>query len=228
MAEFMRKLKSKSRLMVQLVFTALSNGYVRGFVEGKIFTGSTKSVCVPGLNCYSCPGASGACPLGSLQNALGNSEKRAPYYIFGIILLYGIILGRTICGLLCPFGLIQDLLYKIKTPKLKKNRFTKILSYLKYAILVFFVIIVPVMYGIRNVPLPGFCKYICPAGTIEGAFGLLSNKVNAGELARLGPLFTWKFALAISIVLGAIFIYRIFIRISSIRYYLDMYIVIYF
>ena len=215
MKKILNKLKSllpTKRRLIQLYSALLFNANIKGFFNGRIYQGKFKAVCTPGLNCYSCPGASGACPLGSLQNALGNSEKRAPYYIFGIILLYGIILGRTICGLLCPFGLIQDLLYKIKTPKLKKSRFTKILSYLKYVILVFFVIIVPVMYGIRNVPLPGFCKYICPAGTIEGAFGLLSNKVNSGELARLGPLFTWKFALAISIVLGAIFIYRIFCR----------------
>ena len=127
-------------------------------------------------------------------------------------MLYGILLGRLICGWLCPFGFIQELLYKIKTPKLKKNKFTRILSGLKYVLLVFFVIIVPILYAIRNVPLPAFCKYICPAGTLEGAMGLLSNAVNEGELARLGPLFTWKFALMVSFILGSIFIFRFFCR----------------
>lgn len=200
------------RKLIQLYSALLFNANLKGFANGKIYQGPMKNVCAPGLNCYSCPGASGACPLGSLQNALGASEKRAPYYVIGIIILYGILLGRVICGILCPFGLIQELLYKIKTPKLKKNRFTKVLSYFKYVLLVFLVVIVPILYGLRNVPLPGFCKYVCPAGTIEGAFGLLSNKVNEGELARLGPLFTWKFALAVSVIVGSVFIFRVFCR----------------
>ena len=200
------------RKLIQLYSALLFNANLKGFVNGKIYQGPLKNICTPGLNCYSCPGASGACPLGSLQNALGASEKRAPYYVFGILILYGILLGRIICGFLCPFGLIQELLYKIKTPKLKKNKFTKILSYFKYVLLVFLVVIVPLLYGLRNVPLPGFCKYVCPAGTIEGAFGLLSNKVNEGELARLGPLFTWKFAIAVSVIVGSVFIFRVFCR----------------
>ncbi len=215
MNRILTKLKGlvpSKRKLIQLYFALLFNANIKGFVNGKIYTGPLKNICTPGLNCYSCPGATGACPLGSLQNALGVSEKRTPYYVFGIIVLYGILLGRLICGFLCPFGLIQELLYKIKTPKLKKNRFTRILSYFKYILLIFLVVIVPVLYGLRNVPLPGFCKYVCPAGTIEGAFGLLSNKVNAGELARLGPLFTWKFAIAVSVIVGSVFIFRVFCR----------------
>ena len=215
MNKILTKLKDlipSKRKLIQLYSALLFNANVKGFVNGKIYQGPVKNVCTPGLNCYSCPGASGACPLGSLQNALGASEKRTPYYVIGIILLYSIMLGRLICGFLCPFGLIQELLYKIKTPKAKKNRFTRILSYFKYALLVFLVVIVPILYGLRNVPLPGFCKYICPAGTIEGAFGLLSNKINEGELARLGPLFTWKFAIAVSVIVGSVFVFRIFCR----------------
>ena len=113
-------------------------------------------------------------------------------------MLYGILLGRWICGFLCPFGLIQDLLYKIKTPKLKKNKVTKILSYFKYVILVLFVFIFPIAYMLKDFPLPAFCKYICPAGTLEGAIGLLSNAINESKLSMLGPLFTWKFVLMIS------------------------------
>ncbi len=215
MKNFFKKIKSllpSKRRLIQLYAALLFNANIKGFINGKIYRGALKNICAPGLNCYSCPGAAAACPLGSLQNALVNSNKRIGYYVFGIILLYGIILGRTVCGFLCPFGLIQDLLYKIKTPKLKKNRFTKVMSYLKYVILVIFVFIVPLLYGLRNVTLPAFCKFICPAGTIEGAFGLLSNAVNESELARLGPIFTWKFLLSVSIVVGSIFIYRMFCR----------------
>ena len=215
MKGFISKLKTlipTKRRLIQLSAALLTNANIKGFVNGKIYQGATKNVCVPGLNCYSCPGAVGACPLCSLQNALAASGKRTPYYVIGIILLYGIILGRTICGFLCPFGLVQDLLYKIKTPKLKKNRFTKVFSYLKYVILVFLVIILPLMYAFKDVPLPGFCKYICPAGTLGGAMGLLANAANEGMFAMLGPLFTWKFVLLVSFICACIFIYRFFCR----------------
>lgn len=200
------------RKLIQLYAALLFNANIKGFVTGQIYTGSLKSICTPGLNCYSCPGASGACPLGSLQNALAASKKTTPYYIFGILMLYGLLLGRWICGFLCPFGLIQELLHKIPTPKLKKNRFTRILSYFKYVVLVFFVFIVPLAYATRNFPLPAFCKYICPAGTLEGAMGLLSNSVNESYLRMLGPLFTWKFALMVSFLVACVFIFRFFCR----------------
>ena len=200
------------RRLIQLYSALLFNSYLKGYITGDIFKGATKNVCTPGLNCYSCPGAVTSCPLGALQNSFAASNKTAPYYMFGIIMLYGIIFGRWICGWLCPFGLIQDLLHKIKTPKLKKSRFTRVLSFLKYVILVLFVVVLPLLYMLRDFPLPAFCKYICPAGTIGGALGLLINPTNEGMFAMLGPLFTWKFALAISFVVGMIFIYRLFCR----------------
>ena len=123
---------SKRKIM-QLYFALLFNANAKGFAEGKIFRGSSKSLCIPGLNCYSCPGAVGACPLGSLQGSFA-AGKSTVFYVFGILMLFGLALGRTICGWLCPFGLIQELLYKIKTPKLKKSRVTRLLSYLKYVI----------------------------------------------------------------------------------------------
>ena len=200
------------RKLIQVYAMLLFNANLKGFATGEIYKGSLKNMCTPGLNCYSCPGASGACPLGALQNSLASSGKTVPYYVFGIIMLYGLLFGRWICGFLCPFGLIQELLHKIPTPKLKKNKFTRILSYLKYVILAFFVFIIPIAYMFRNFPLPGFCKYICPAGTLEGAMGLLSNKANEGYLRMLGPLFTWKFLLMVSFLVGCVFVFRLFCR----------------
>lgn len=215
MKKFLNKLKSlvpTKRRLIQLYAALLTNANIKGFVNGQIYQGPVKNVCAPGLNCYSCPAASAACPLGALQNALAASGKRTPYYVFGIILLYGIILGRTICGFLCPFGLIQDLLYKIKTPKLKKSRVTKVFSWLKYVILVLLVVVFPLIYVFKDTPLPAFCKYICPAGTLGGAIGLLSNSVNEELFPMLGPLFTWKFVLLVAFILACIFIYRFFCR----------------
>ncbi len=205
-------LKPTKRRLIQLYAALLTNANIKGFVTGQIYQGPMKNACAPGLNCYSCPGASGACPLGALQNALASSQKRVPYYVFGIIVLYGILFGRWICGFLCPFGLIQELLHKIKTPKIKKSSVTRVFSYLKYVILALFTIILPLIYAFRDFPLPAFCKYICPAGTLEGAIGLLANSANEKLLSMLGPLFTWKFVVLMVIVIGSIFMYRFFCR----------------
>ena len=200
------------RRLIQLYSALLFNSYLKGYITGDIFKGITKNICTPGLNCYSCPGAVTSCPLGSLQNSMYAANKTAPYYMLGILMLYGIMFGRWICGWLCPFGLLQDLLHKIKTPKLKKNRFTRVLSFLKYVILVLFVVVIPLIYMTKDFPLPAFCKYICPAGTVGGAIGLLIGPSGDELFGMLGPLFTWKFALAISFIVGAVFIYRIFCR----------------
>lgn len=106
-----RKKRISFQRIMQLVSTALFNGYAIGFAKGKIFTGKSKAFCVPVLNCYSCPGALGACPIGSLQAALGG-KHHFPFYVLGLLMLFGIVLGRLVCGLLCPFGLVQDLLHK--------------------------------------------------------------------------------------------------------------------
>ncbi len=210
----MEKLKglipSKRKLM-QLYFALLFNANFKGFVSGSIYKGSTKNMCVPGINCYSCPGAVGACPLGSLQGAF-SAGRSTVFYVGGILLLYCVLFGRMICGWLCPFGLIQELTYKLKTPKLKKSPVTRILSYFKYAILLLFVLIVPITYAFRATPLPAFCKYICPAGTLEGGLALLANKVNDSYFSMLGPLFTWKFLVLVSVIVGSIFVFRLFCR----------------
>ncbi len=199
--------KPTKRRWVQLYSALLFNANVKGFVNGQIYRGPTKNVCVPSLNCYSCPGAVGACPLGSLQNALIESKTRMPAYIFGTIILFGLLLGRAVCGFLCPVGLFQELTYKIKTPKLKKSKVTRVLSYFKYVVLVVLVVVLPLVFL-----MPGFCEFICPAGTLEGGVGLLANPQNAGSLGMLGPLFTWKFTLLILLVIASVFIYRVFCR----------------
>ena len=206
--------RPSTRRLAQLYAALLYNAHLRGFVSGSLFAGKTKALCVPGLNCYSCPGATAACPLGALQNALAVSGHTAPWYILGILLLFGVLLGRTVCGWLCPFGLIQELLHRLPVPKIRKSRVTRALTYVKYGILAAFVIAVPVVYSIihNGTTLPAFCKYICPAGTLEGAGGLLANPANDSFFAQLGILFTSKAVILIVVGLVCVFCYRAFCR----------------
>jgi ferredoxin len=208
-----QSLRPSKRRLIQLYSALLHNAHLKGFIVGEIYQGNAKYACVPGFNCYSCPGAIGACPLGALQNALASTGHRAGWYMMGIILLFGVTLGRTICGWLCPLGLLQELLHKIPTFKLKKNRLTRALSWLKYVVLAVFVVAIPLWYGVKHdIPVPGFCKYICPAGTFGGAVALLSNPNNTGLFGMLGVLFTRKFVILTVIALTCIFCYRSFCR----------------
>ena len=213
MKNMQEKIKKSKRKLIQLYAALLYNAYLKGFLKGEIFTGISKGLCVPGLNCYSCPGAVSACPLGSLQTALASANTRIGFYIFGILLLYGIIAGRTICGWICPFGLIQELLHKIPTPKLRKNKITQILTYVKYGILGIFVILIPLWQCFfQGLSVPGFCKYICPAGTLEAALPLLAHPANRGLYDSLGFLFLEKVVILILFLAACILIYRCFCR----------------
>ncbi len=197
------------RRLIQIYSALLFNCNIKGYFgsgNNIIYRGGLKNLCTPGLNCYSCPGAVTSCPLGALQNALSASGNTAPYYVLGILGLMGLILGRTICGCLCPMGLGQELLHKVKTPKLKKSRYTRILSYFKYVLLAVFVIAIPLIYT----TVPGFCKYFCPAGTVASVFQLSNS--NNDFFGMLGFLFSWKFILLVIFVVGSIFVYRFFCR----------------
>lgn len=197
------------RWMVQLGAAIATNGYFKGFLDGKIYKGVSKSVCVPGLNCYSCPGALGSCPIGALQAVLGSMKYNFSYYVLGTLILYGTLLGRWICGWICPFGMIQDFLGKLRK---KKFRLPKVFNYIKYVILIYFVILFPILFtNVIGMGNPGFCKYICPSGTILGAFPLLIK--NPGLRAALGTLFSWKVGLLIFFLTMSVFFSRFFCRV---------------
>lgn len=193
-------------------YTAVTNGYLKGFAEGKIYTGPLKRVCVPGLNCYSCPGALGACPVGSLQAALSSRHTRFAFYVTGLLMLFGAFLGRVVCGFLCPFGLVQELLHKIPFPKkLRTLPGEKSLRLLKYVILAVFVILLPsVVRDVTGAGDPWFCRYLCPSGTLFG--GIPHVAMNPYLRAAAGALFRWKLGILIFIVLLSIVIFRPFCR----------------
>lgn len=208
----MGKLRKHLRTLVQLVFAALTNGYAAGFAKGTIYKGTGKLVCVPGLNCYSCPGALGSCPIGSFQAVITSRTNKFTFYVIGFFLLFGALFGRLVCGWLCPFGLVQDLLDKIPFPKkLRRLPGDRVLKYLKYVILVGFVIVLPLtVLDIVGQGQPWFCKYICPSGTLFAGIPLIAS--NPPLRAALGWLFTWKAAILVVLLLLSIVVYRPFCR----------------
>ena len=197
---------------IQAVATLVTNANLKGFFDGKIYKGNTKVACVPGLNCYSCPGAIGSCPIGSLQAVIGSKKFSISYYVIGIIILIGALFGRLVCGLLCPFGFVQDLLYKIPTPKFKiPAKLDRVLRYMKYLILLTFVILLPMfLVDAFGNGAPYFCKLICPAGTLGGALPLLAK--NEGLRSTIGFLFFWKLSILIVVATLSIFTYRPFCK----------------
>lgn len=206
------RFQERKKNIIQALATLATNANLKGFFEGRIYTGNTKVACVPGLNCYSCPGAVGSCPIGSLQAVIGSKKFSISYYVFGIMILIGALLGRLVCGLLCPFGFVQDLLYKIPTPKFKiPEKIDRPLRALKYIILLVFVILLPMFLTNQfGLGAPYFCKLICPAGTLGGALPLLAT--NEGLRATIGFLFFWKLSILIIIVALSIFTYRPFCK----------------
>ena len=105
-----------------------------------------KSVCSPGFHCHGCPWASAACPIGVF--AYSSAVRTFPALAAGTILGIGALFGRMACGFACPFGLFQELLYKIPSPKIRLPRFTR---WGKYAALALLVLIFPFLLGFKPV-----------------------------------------------------------------------------
>ncbi len=194
---------------IQFAALLIQNANFRGFFTGKLYQGGGKTVCVPGLNCYSCPGALGACPVGAMQSFLSARPVKLPYYVMGLLLFFGALLGRAVCGFLCPFGFIQELLHKLPFPRRKVRAFRgdRPLRYLKYAVLLVMVIALPLALA----GTPAFCKYLCPAGTLEGGLPLvLLNR--AGLKLPVGLLFAWKLLVLLAVLALSAVIFRPFCK----------------
>lgn len=208
----MKAKNGTKRLLLQALWTALTNGYLYGYLNGTIYKGRGKLLCVPGLNCYSCPGALGACPIGALQAVLSAKKFRFSCYVFGFLLLFGSAFGRFICGWFCPFGMVQDLLHRI--PLGKKRRTLpgeRYLRLVKYGVLVLLVILLPsVAVNVAGIGKPWFCQYLCPSGTLMGGIPLLLGNPELREAA--GWLFSWKMGILFFIAVLSVKLPRPFCR----------------
>ena len=200
------------RKAVQSIWGILSNANLKGFLTGKIYTGPLKRFCVPGMNCYSCPGALGACPIGAMQSVFDGRRRKFAFYVVGFLAAIGLLVGRFICGWLCLFGLIEELLYMIPVPKIRvPAKIDKILRYFKYPGLIILVFALPFFYRTDvGTGDPFFCKYVCPVGTLEGGIPLIL--ANESLRSSLGALFGWKAALLVLCILSSMFIYRPFCK----------------
>ncbi len=183
------------RRLIQIAATLLTNPHAANFLSGKLYRGGLKNFCAPGLNCWSCPAAAFACPIGALQ--------AGSFYSAGVILLIALIFGRAVCGFLCPFGLIQELLNKIPSPKIfLPKKFLRV----KYFLLITFVLILPFASG-----LPAFCEFICPAGTLEAGLPLIATHEEFRNV--LGKLFALKIFILLAVIIGCVVVHRFFCRV---------------
>ncbi len=203
------------RKWVQIVFVFLTNGYWGFPFTRSIYQGPLKILCSPGLNCYSCPAATTYCPIGSLQQLLGGirfSLETGQYFVgwsvVGTLGIIGGFWGRMICGWVCPFGFVQELLHKI--PSVKYGIYPR-LKYLKYVVLALFVVILP-LFALDEFASgsPWFCKYICPAGTLEAGIPMLLMQPNLRSTA--GYLFLNKFIIMILFIGWSVVASRPFCR----------------
>jgi len=159
---------SRARQLMLLASTILSNSYFGTISAKSINTNALKGGCVPFLNCYACPSALFSCPIGALQHF--STIRAIPYYLIGFLGLVGLTVGRMACGWLCPFGFLQDLMYKIRSPKFLIPDYFK---YFKYLVLLVLVIVLPYITGETTFSM------ICPAGTLTaGIPWALWNPVN--------------------------------------------------
>ncbi len=177
----------------------LTNSYLAFPFTKNLYQGPLKILCSPGLNCYSCPAATLYCPIGSIQQLLlglrFNLETGSYFfglYIIGSLGIIGTLFGRFICGWACPFGLFQELLFKISP---RKFIIPKVLTFGKYLTLAILVVILPlVVVDSYQIGQPWFCKYLCPTGTIEAGLPMLLLMPDLRSI--VGTLFFFKLAIA--------------------------------
>ncbi len=203
------------RKWVQVLWLFLVNGFWGFPLTRNIYQGPLKVICSPGLNCYSCPASTTYCPLGSLQQLLLGirfSLETGSFYIgtfvVGSMGLLGATFGRFICGWGCPFGLFQELLHKIPS---RKFTVPKKLNWCKFAFLVLFVVLLPLFvvdeFGLGQ---PWFCKYVCPAGTLEAGIPMLILQPDLKS--TLGWLYVNKIVIMIAFIVWSVVSSRPFCR----------------
>jgi ferredoxin-type protein NapH len=151
-------------------------------------------ICFPVLNCHSCPVSIFACPLGAMGQFAG--VGLIPLTVIGGIALAGLVAGRILCGWACPFGFVQDLLYKVPYAKFSIPAWTR---FIKYGVFVGLVVAVPYFFSTES-PLY-FCR-LCPVGTIESAipWAVINGTTDLSSVVRLSIRLALLFAVIILVM----------------------------
>ena len=84
------------RRLIQWTVLLMCNPLLMNFLDGRLYKGALKNICAPGLNCWSCPAAVLACPIGALQAIGGSMQFSLGLYPLGFMLLIGLLIGRTV------------------------------------------------------------------------------------------------------------------------------------
>jgi polyferredoxin len=185
------------RRATQLAMAFLCNAYVSAFITRQIYKGPLKGVCVPFLYCYACPSATFACPIGTLQHYA--AIHQFPFFLIGHLAVLGLIFGRMACGWLCPFGLLQDLLYRIKSVKIEIPPAFRVISYFT---LLGLAILIPFATG------DAWFSKTCPIGTlVAGIPWVVWNPINPETglptvaAGSVGFMFVMKIAILIGFLI---------------------------
>jgi len=194
MAEAGRRAPLYLRIRLRVQFAA-------AFLVNALFLYDLRGICVPVLNCWACPVASFACPMGAFQHGVAamRGALLLPFYVLGSILAVSALFGRSMCGFLCPFGLLQDLLGRIRR---RRARMPRVMGYLKYVILIVLGIILPYLTF-----EPWFCKF-CPQGALQG--GIFQPIVDPILRQWIGGWWFLKIGILAAFIVGSIFIRRPF------------------
>lgn len=190
------------RRLTQVAGVFAANPWFAYLGSRTIYQGSAKGLCFPGFNCYACPLALYACPIGSLQTSVARFSFGMFLYVVGFVGLIGAAVGRLMCGWICPFGFLQDLLYKIPSPKLSLPRWTR---FGKYAALVVLVLLIPIITHVN------WFSRLCPAGALEGTVPLKLLPPASTTLA-FGWFFWLKMGILVFFLVWMVFSSRPFCR----------------
>ena len=121
----------------------------------------TRYLCAPILNCHNCPAALLACPIGAMAQA--SSIHVFPFVAVGVLIIGAVLLGRLLCGWVCPVGTVQELVHSTRLPKFKIPRPFR---YAKFLVLGLLVIAFPYALGEKSYGTAAYVCTYCPASTM--------------------------------------------------------------
>ncbi len=207
----------KKRRSVQLTSLLFLNLDLVSLLKGEISKFKTKTLCLPTLNCTSCPAAIWSCPIGIIQNSVTSFREKlslaaaSPLVLYlGSFVVFGFVAGRWACGWLCPFGYLQDVLFKVPVKKIRLPANSHKIRYIVFALFLF---LLPLfLIDSMGYVVPWFCKWACPAGTLESWIPMAMSKPDL--FSGLKSVFFWKVVILLSTMAMIMFSRRAFCHLA--------------